>query len=157
MRPWLPAALLLVASCGAGDRVTTEEPPVRDVRVAYESRLPEGCPDAGSVCAAMCAHHNAPAGLQVVVPLWDAPVLRLAEVETRRYEGVLPNVPVDRPLRLVVRDIGVCCVDACNYPPVLEDVSLNGVLLTHVVLEGLPEGLSAALEFTVDPEGRVRG
>jgi hypothetical protein len=31
------------------------------------------------------------------------------------------------------------------------------VLLTHVVLEGLPEGLSAALEFTVDPEGRVRG
>ena len=157
MRPSVLAALLLTVACGTGDRVIVEEPPVLTLPVVYQSRLPDGCPDAGSVCAAMCAHHNAPAGLQVVMPLWDAPSVRLTEAGARRYVGVLDHVPTDAPLRLIVRDIGVCCVDACSFPPVLEDVFLNGVLLTRVVEDGLPEGLPAALEFTVDLEGRVRG
>ena len=138
-------------SCG-GDT----EPMAVDVRVTYVSRLPPGCPDAGNVCYPMCAHHNAPAGLQAIVPLWGADTLRLTETAAGRYEGVLPAVPTNATLRLYGRDIGMCCVDSCNYPPVLDDILLNGTKLTKVVREGLPAGLEAALEFTVTGSGAIR-
>jgi hypothetical protein len=50
----------------------------------------------------------------------------------------------------------MCCVDACSYPPVLEDILLNGTKLTKVVHDGLPAGATAALEFTVTPSGAIR-
>jgi hypothetical protein len=50
----------------------------------------------------------------------------------------------------------MCCVDACSYGPVLEDILVNGTKLTKVVREGLPTGVSAALEFSVDGRGTVR-
>jgi hypothetical protein len=146
-------AAVLAASCGSDSPV---EPTVVGVRVVYVSRLPAGCPDAGNPCAPMCAHHNAPSGLQAIVPLWKADTLRLTEVSTGRYEGVLAAVPTNTTLRLYGRDIGMCCVDACNYPPVLEDILLNGTKLTKVVREGLPVGATAALEFTVTGSGTIR-
>ncbi len=142
---------LLSSSCGE-----EPEPAALDVRVTYVSRLPPGCPDGGSPCYAMCAHHNAPAGLQAVVPLWGAPTLRLTETGPGRYEGVLAGVPTNTTLRLYGRDIGMCCVDACAYPPVLEDILLDGTKLTRVVRNGLPEGLTAALEFTLTGDGTIR-
>ena len=54
------------------------------------------------------------------------------------------------------RDIGMCCVDACSYPPVLEDIFLDGAQLTKIVRDGLPEGVEAALEFTVTGSGAIR-
>ena len=91
------------------------------------------------------------------MPLWGAPTLRLAEAGPGRYEGVLTAVPTNTPLRLYGRDIGMCCVDACNYPPVLEDILLNGTKLTKVVRDGLPAGVrAAALEFSVDGRGAIR-
>jgi len=69
---------------------------------------------------------------------------------------VLPAVPTNATLRLYGRDIGMCCVDSCNYPPVLDDILLNGTKLTKVVHEGLPEGATAALEFTVTGNGAIR-
>ena len=63
----LSTAALLAASCGSD---SPDEPVALDVRVVYVSRLPAGCPDAVNVCYPMCAHHNAPAGLQAIVPLW---------------------------------------------------------------------------------------
>ena len=50
--------------------------------------------------------------------MWEADTLRLTEVSTGRYEGVLAAVPTNTTLRLYGRDIGVCCVDACHYAPV---------------------------------------
>jgi hypothetical protein len=150
-------ALTLLAVAGlAGSCNEVEEPGFVEVRVAYVSRLPVGCPDIGNICYAMCAHHNAPAGLQAIVPLWGAPTLRLAEAGPGRYEGVLSAVPTNTQLQLFGRDIGMCCVDACDYPPVLEDILLNGTKLTKVVREGLPVDVSAALEFTVDGRGAIR-
>lgn len=149
----LSATAGLVGSCGGGSAV---EPLAVDVRVVYVSRLPPGCPDGGSICYPMCAHHNAPAGLQAIVPLWGADSVRLSETSPGRYEGVLAAVPTSTPLRLFGRDIGTCCVDACNYPPVLEDILLNGTKLTKVVRDGLPAGASAALEFTVTGSGAIR-
>lgn len=156
----LSAVLLLAASCGllatSCGTDTPEDPVVLDVRVVYVSRLPPGCPDAGNICYPMCAHHNAPSGLQAIVPLWGADTLRLTETTTGRYEGVLPAVPTNTTLRLYGRDIAMCCVDACNYPPVLEDILLNGTKLTTVVRDGLPAGATAALEFTVTGSGTIR-
>jgi len=43
-----------------------------------------------------------------------------------------------------------------DYPPVLEDILLNGTKLTKVVREGLPVGATAALEFTVTGSGTIR-
>lgn len=150
-------SLVLVASvAGSCSEDAPREAPFVDVAVAYVSRLPPGCPDGGSLCYAMCAHHNAPSGLQAIVPLWGAPTLRLVEAGPGRYEGVLQGVPTNTPLRLFGRDIGMCCVDACSYPPVLEDILLNGTRLTRVVREGLQPGVAAALEFTVDGRGAVR-
>jgi hypothetical protein len=143
----------LAPSCGSD---TPVEPSALDVRVAYVSRLPPGCPDAGNPCAPMCAHHNAPAGLQAIVPLWGADTVRLSETTPGRYEGVLPMVPTNATLRLYGRDIGMCCVDACSYPPVLEDILLNGTKLTKVVRDALPAGATAALEFTVTGSGAIR-
>jgi hypothetical protein len=155
-RPGRSAFLLLLAcvwaACGG-----KSDPPFVDVDVAYVSRLPQGtCPEAGSLCYAGCAHSNAPAGLQAIVTLWDTKTLRLEAVGPGRYEGTLVQVPTNTPLRLYGRDIGMCCVDACNYPPVLEDILLNGTKLTHVVREGLPVGVSAALEFRVESDGTIR-
>jgi hypothetical protein len=149
----LSTAALIAASCGTD---SSDEPVALDVRVVYVSRLPAGCPDIGDICYPMCAHHNAPAGLQAVVPLWGADTVRLTETSTGRYEGVLAAVPTNTPLRLYGRDIGMCCVDACNYPPVLEDILLNGTKLTKVVRDGLPAGATAALEFTVTGSGSIR-
>jgi hypothetical protein len=149
----LATAAALVASCGDD---TPTEPQAVDVRVVYESRLPPGCPDSGSECYPMCVHHNTPAGQQVVVPLWGAETLRLTQTATGRYEGVLAAVPTNASLRLYGRDIGMCCVDACNYPPVVEDILLNGTKLTKVVSDGLPAGVTAALEFTVTGGGTIR-
>ncbi len=149
----LSAVPALFPSCGSDSPV---EPLAVDVRVAYVSRLPPGCPDGGNICYPMCAHHNAPAGLQAIVPLWGADTVRLTETSAGRYEGVLPMVPANGALRLYGRDIGMCCVDACSYPPVLEDILLNGTKLTKVVREGLPAGLEAALEFTVTGSGAIR-
>ena len=50
----------------------------------------------------------------------------------------------------------MCCFDSCNYPPVLEDILLNGTKLTKVVREGLPAGVAVALEFTVGGNGAIR-
>ncbi len=144
---------LLSAACG-GD--SPNEPSAVDVRVAYVSRLPAGCPDQANPCYPMCAHHNAPAGLQAIVPLWGADTLRLSETSTGRYEGVLPMVPTNTTLRLYGRDIGMCCVDACSYPPALEDILLGGTKLTKVVRDGLPAGVTAALEFAVTGSGAIR-
>jgi hypothetical protein len=144
---------LLATSCGTD---TPEDPVALDVRVVYLSRLPPGCPDGGNICYPMCAHHNAPSGLQAVVPLWGADTLRLTETTTGRYEGVLPAVPTNTTLRLYGRDIAMCCVDACNYPPALEDILLNGTKLTTVVRDGLPAGATAALEFTLTGSGAIR-
>jgi hypothetical protein len=143
----------LAGSCGDGE---TRDAPFVDVAVVYVSRLPPGCPDGGNICYPMCVHSNAPAGIQAIVPLWGAPTLRLAETGPGRYEGVLTAVPTNTPVRLYGRDLGMCCVDACNYPPVLEDILLNGTKLTKVVRDGLPVGATAALEFTVDGQGAIR-
>jgi hypothetical protein len=148
----LATAASLASSCGDA---TTPDTPFVDVAVGYVSRLPASCPDGGNICYPMCAHHNAPAGLQAIVPLWGAPTLRLSEAGTGRYEGVLATVPTDTRLQLHGRDIGMCCVDACNYPPVLEDILLNGTKLTTVVRDGLPAGVTAALEFSVDGRGVI--
>ena len=138
--PALVAALGVCAGCG--DDAGTQ-PRAVDVRVTYVSRLPPGCADQGSVCYPMCAHHNAPAGLQAVVPFWgDQLPVRLTQSAEGRFEGTLAAVPVDTKLRLIGRDIGMCCVDACNYAPVLEDILLNGTKLTRVVHDGLPAGTS---------------
>ena len=152
-------ASLLVGAAGlagsCGDE-TIQEAPFVDVAVVYVSRLPAGCAQAGDICYAMCAHHNAPAGIQAIVPLWGAPTLRLSETGPGRYQGILTAVPTNTTLQLFGRDIGVCCFDPCNYPPVLEDILLNGMKLTTVVREGLPDGLTAALEFSVDGRGAIR-
>jgi len=147
------SAAVLAASCGSD---SPTELKALDVRVVYVSRLPAGCPDIGNPCYPMCAHHNAPAGLQAIVPLWGGDTVRLTETSTGRYEGVLTAVPTNTQLRLYGRDIGMCCVDACNYPPVLEDILLNGTKLTKVVHDGLPAGATAALEFTLTGSGTVR-
>ena len=149
----LVAAAGLAVSCGEDE---AQEAPFVDVAVVYVSRLPAGCPDADNICYPMCAHHNAPAGLQVIVPLWGAPTFRLSETGPGRYEGVLSAGPTNTRLQLFGRDIGVCCFDACNYPPVLEDILLNGTKLTTVVREGLPAGPSVALEFMVGGNGAIR-
>ncbi len=155
----LPAAILaaaapLVPSCGSD---TPTEPQAVDVQVAYVSRLPEGCPDLANECYPMCVHHNTPAGTQAIYPLWgDEQPLRLTLSSSGRYEGVLRAVPTNTPLRLYGRDIGVCCVDSCNFPPVLEDILLNGTRLTTVVTDGLPAGITAALEFTVTGSGTIQ-
>jgi hypothetical protein len=143
---------LLLASCGSDP----EDAATLDVPVVYVSRLPPGCPDAGSPCYPMCAHHNTPAGTHAVVPLWGAKTVLLTETAPGRYDGVLKAVPTDMPLQLYGRDIGMCCVDACNYPPVVEDILVNGTKLTKVVHEGLPDGIPVALEFTLTGDGSVR-
>ena len=157
--PYRAARVLLVAAAAAllpscGDDTPTE-PTAVDVRVTYVSQLPAGCPDQGNVCYPMCMHHNTPAGTQMVVPLWGPDPLRLTQTSTGRYEGTLAAVPTNTPLRLYGRDIGMCCVDSCNYPPVLEDILLNGTKLTKVVNDGLPSGLTAALEFKVTGGGTI--
>jgi hypothetical protein len=131
-------------------------PAFLNVRVTYVSRLPAGCPTFDNICYPGCVHHNAPAGLQAVVPLWGANTLRLEEAGSGRYEGVLLQVPTNTPLRLYGRDIGTCCFDSCNVQPVLEDISLNGTKLTKIVRDGLPAGVTAALEFSVTGTGMVR-
>ena len=68
------SAACFAASCGSDSPV---DPVALDVRVVYGSRLPTGCPDIGNPCYPMCAHHNAPSGLQAIVPLWGADTLRL--------------------------------------------------------------------------------
>ena len=156
-RAWLAGLILgtgLAGSCG-GD-AGRDGPAFVNVRVVYVSTLPTGCPDAGNLCYPGCAHHNAPAGLQAVVPLWGADTLRLADAGAGRYEGLLPQVPTNTPLRLYGRDIGTCCVDSCKYGPVLSDISLNGTKLTKVVRDGLPAGVTAALEFSVAGTGTIR-
>lgn len=150
---WLLAGATVVSGCGGGD---ASDPPFVNVRVVYVSRLPAGCAEIGSVCYPLCVHHNAPAGLQAVVPLWGAATVWLTDAGSGRYEGVLTAVPTNTRLQLYGRDIGMCCVDACNYAPVLEDLLLNGTKLTKVVRDGLPPGVSAALEFTVDGSGAIR-
>lgn len=144
------AAAAIAAACGDGDA------PFVDVRVAYVSRLPPGCPDLSNICYPGCVHHNTPAGRQAIVPLWRTETLRLNAIAPDRYEGTLRQVPTNTPLRLHARDIGTCCVDACYPPPVLEDILLNGTKLTRVVREGLPFGVPAALEFSVDGDGGIR-
>ena len=149
----LAAAAALLPSCGDD---TPTEPTAVDVRVAYVSQLPAGCRPTRETRATRCAlHHNTPAGAQMVVPLWGPDPLRLTQTSTGRYEGTLAAVPTNTPLRLYGRDIGICCVDSCNYPPVLEDILLNGTKLTKVVNDGLPSGLTAALEFKVTGGGTI--
>ncbi len=50
----------------------------------------------------------------------------------------------------------MCCVDASSYPPVLEEILLDGTKLTKVVRDGLPDGVTAALEFSVTGNGAIR-
>ncbi len=69
---------------------------------------------------------------------------------------VLPMVSTNMTLRLYGRDLGICCVDASSYPPVPEDILLDGTKLTKVVRDGLPAGVTAALEFTATGSGAIR-
>jgi hypothetical protein len=145
------AAAALLPSCGDD---TPTEPTAVDVQVTYVSQLPAGCPDQANECYPMCVHGAAPAA-QLVVPLWQADSIRLTQTGTGRYEGSLPVVPTNTTLRLYAKDAGMCCFDSCNYPPVLEDILLNGTKLTKVVHDDLPSGLTSALEFTVTGNGTI--
>ena len=147
-------ATALALSCGDD---TPTEPTAVDVRVAYVSKLPAGCPDQANPCYAMCVHHNTPAGQQAIYTLWGAQeVVRLTQTGTGRCEGTLAAVPTNTTLQLYGRDIGMCCVDSCNYPPVLEDILLNGTKLARVVTTSLLPGVSAALEFKVSGSGAIQ-
>jgi hypothetical protein len=148
----LATAAALIPSCGSD---TPAEPTALDVRVTYVSQLPAGCPDQANPCYPMCVHGATPAA-QLVVPLWQADSIRLTQTSTGRYEGTLPAVPTKTALRLYAKDVGMCCFDSCNYPPVLEDILLNGTKLTKVVHDNLPSGLTAALEFTVKGDGTIQ-
>ena len=81
----LATAAALGPSCGSD---TPSEPTALDVRVADVPRLPAGCPDQTNACYPMCVHGAAPAA-QLVVPLWQADSIRLAQAGTGRYEGTL--------------------------------------------------------------------
>jgi len=157
-RPHRAAGTLLLATAAAllpschDDSPT--EPAALDVRVTYVSQLPPGCPDQANECYPTCVHGAAPAA-QLVVPLWQAGSIRLTQTGPGRYEGTLPVVPTNTTLRLYAKDVGMCCFDSCNYPPVLEDILLNGTKLTRVVHDNLPSGLTAALEFTVRGDGTI--
>ncbi len=142
----------LLPSCGSD---TPTEPTVVTVQVTYISRIPAGCPDQANACYPMCVHGATPAS-QIIVPLWQADSIRLTATGAGRYEGSLPAVPTNTPLRLLGKDVGMCCFDSCNYPPVLEDILLNGTRLTRVVTDGLPAGVTAALEFKVTGSGRIQ-
>ena len=144
----------LLGYCGGDSGM--DGPAFVNVRVTYVSRLPAGCPSLSDICYPGCVHHNAPAGQQAVVPLWGADTLRLDEAAPGRYEGVLLQVPTNSTLRLYGRDIGACCFESCTFGPILEEISLNGTKLTKVVREGLPAGVTAALEFSVTGTGAIR-
>ena len=156
-RAWLALGLFAALQVSCGGETGSDGPAFVNVRVAYVSRLPAGCPESANICYPGCAHHNAPSGLQAVVPLWGAGnSVRLDEAGPGRYEGVLVSVPTNTTLRLYGHDIGVCCFDSCNFRPVLEDILLNGTKLTKVVHDGLPAGITGALEFSVTGTGAVR-
>jgi hypothetical protein len=148
----LATAAVLSPSCGSD---TPSDPTALDVRVTYVSKLPAGCPDQANECYPMCVHGGAPAA-QIVVPLWQADSIRLTQTGTGVYEGTLPAVPTNTTLRLYAKDVGMCCFDSCNYPPVLEDIFLDGTKLTKVVHDNLPSGLTSALEFTLKGNGTIQ-
>jgi hypothetical protein len=146
------AVLVLgVAACGPS---TPTAPAVAIVSFTYESRFGPSCPASGNVCYASCAHHLAPGGLQVLVPLWGPEPVRMAEAGPNRWRAELAEVPVNVPLRLYVQDIQGCCMDPCGTgPQVTQDVFANGFRLTRVVRDGLPAGVEAAVQFRLTPEG----
>jgi hypothetical protein len=150
----LLAGIATASALSCGDDTPTE-PTAVDVRVAYVSKLPAGCPDQANPCYPTCVHHYTPAGQQAIYTLWGSQeVLRLTQTAPGRYEGTLAAVPTNTTLQLYGRDIGVCCVDSCNYPPVLEDILLNGTRLTKVVTTAQPPG--TALEFKVSGGGTIQ-
>jgi hypothetical protein len=120
-------------------------PMVAAVSFVYVSRFPDGCPNPD---AGFCFHHNAPAGLQVLVPLWGPDPIPMSDAGVKRWQVMLPAVPVGVALRLQVRDIQGCCFGGLL---VLHDVFANGVLLTRVV----QDQANPALEFRVGPDGSV--
>jgi hypothetical protein len=148
----LATAAALLPSCGDD---TPTEPTALDVRVAYVSQI-VGCPDKENECYPMCAHGAAPAGVRIV-PLWQADAIRLSTTTTDgRYEGTLAAVPTNTTLRLYGTDPNTCCINSCSPPPVVEDILLNGTKLTKIVHDGLPSGVTSALEFTVTGSGTVK-
>jgi hypothetical protein len=145
-------AALLLPSCG-DDSPT--EPSALDARVTYVSTI-VGCPDKDSECYPMCIHGATPAGVRIV-PLWQADAIRLSTTQTAgRYEGTLAAVPTNTVLRLYATDPNACCLNACSPPSVTSDILLNGTKLTKVVVDGLPVGATAALEFTLTGDGTIR-
>jgi hypothetical protein len=148
----LVTAAALLPSCGSD---SPTDPTTLDVRVAYVSTI-VGCPDKNNECYPMCIHGATPAGVRIV-PLWQAEAIRLSTTTTTgRYEGTLPAVPTNTTLRLYGTDPNACCLNSCSPPPVVEDVLLNGTKLTRVVRDGLPAGVTAALEFTLKGDGTIQ-
>lgn len=153
-----PGALVLLAvgalvpSCGED---TPTDPTSLDVRVTYVSTI-VGCPDQANECYPMCVHHSTPAGVRVV-PLWQANEIHLSTTQSAgRYEGTLPAVPTNAVLRLYMTEPNTCCLNACSPPQVTEDILLNGTKLTKVVHDGLPSGITSALEFTLKGGGTIQ-
>ena len=145
-------AVALLPSCGDD---TPTEPTAVDVRMTYVSTI-VGCPDKANDCYPMCVHGATPAGVRIV-PLWQADAIRLSTTTTEgRYEGTLAAVPTNTTLRLYGTDPNACCLNSCSPPPVVEDILLNGTKLTRVVTDGLPAGVTVALEFTVTGSGTVK-
>jgi hypothetical protein len=148
----LVTAAALYPSCGSD---SPTDPTALDVRVAYVSRI-VGCPDQANECYPMCIHHNTPSGVRIV-PLWQAEAVHLSTTTTTgRYEGTLAAVPTKTVLRLYGTDPQACCINSCSPPPVVEDILLNGTKLTKVVRDGLPAGVTAALEFTLKGDGTIQ-
>jgi hypothetical protein len=148
----LVTAAALLPSCGDD---TPTDPTALDVRVTYVSQI-VGCPDQASECYPMCIHHSTPAGVRIV-PMWGASEIRLSTTQTAgRYEGTLPAVPTNTVLRLYATDPNACCLNACSPPSVTSDILLNGTKLTKVVVDGLPVGATAALEFTLKGDGTIQ-
>jgi hypothetical protein len=148
----LASAAALLPSCGED---SPTEPTALDVRVAYVSQI-VGCPDKANECYPSCVHGATPAGVRIV-PLWQADAIRLSTTTTTgSYEGTLAAVPTNTTLRLYGTDPNTCCIDSCNPPPVVEDILLNGTKLTKIVHDGLPSGVTAALEFTLKGDGTIQ-
>jgi hypothetical protein len=120
------------------------------VNVVYLPSPPASCsaPDVLE-CSGGCAHHGAPAHLQVSGS-WGAST-RLGACAAESYCAALPDAPVGREVTLLVLDIAQCCRD-CSAA-VRETVYVNGTRLTRF-LQG-EGGRAGGLAFTIDRHGVV--
>jgi hypothetical protein len=141
-----------LAACSGSTPTAPDPVDVLDITFVYESFVREDNPP--PVDSGFCAHHMLGHSW---LDLYDGNELvnaiSLWRQDDGRWRGTAGQVPTDRPLVALIRDLACCNVAGVCEP--VQGLMANGVPVSRIAAVSLPGGAQRGVGFRISRSGQI--